>query len=179
MKPDSIETKLFKFALENKNDILQKLPHPMDNIRDLENNMFSHLYEKKLIPSKIKKQIRRYANKINTSTASIGSSSSDLIKNENPSFVNHSKWDQREIEATSTISVNTTPKKYTCKRQNYYTVRNGEIVQLTQNDSVKRLEIETINRLSIEEIKAIPKFKDYIAGSPSKVCTLDYPYFYV
>ncbi|GJQ78822.1 hypothetical protein Trydic_g2664 [Trypoxylus dichotomus] len=150
MKPNSVETKLLKFALENKNIPSVKLPHPMDDIKLLETNLFSHLDEEKLKPSRIQKQIRRHVHKIDAISISgdTGLISNQRFEAPNHQFVNESKWDQQTSELTLTSA------KY------------------MEKNSTKNIEIETTYRLSIDQIRAIPKFSDYTPGLPSNILYL-------
>lgn len=171
MKPNSTETKLLRFALENQTVSPINFPHPMDHVQDISTNLFSHLYQEKLVPSKIQKQIRRYANKLNagSSTESKHLDVSEQYQRVSHNFVKDSKWDQQVTTSIKSTPVNCSQKIYSCLPQNYYTIRNGEIIKLGSSSSIREIRIDRAHQLSVDEIRAIPKFKDYTTGLPSKV----------
>lgn len=87
-----------------------------------------------------------------------------------------SLWDVTE----SVIHTNKTSnsKIYSCKEKKLFTIKNGKIVQITKknNEDIDTIEKEKdsnknelISRLSVEDIKKIPKFQNYEEGTPSKV----------
>lgn len=64
-------------------------------------------------------------------------------------------------------------KVYSCQRANYYTIKDGKIVKVNVNDeSIEKdeLNMHSVNkRLTEDEIRQDPKFKNYERGTPSKV----------
>lgn len=127
------------------------------------------------------------------------SSYSNLTKNKPSSLWDILDKPQRGMVRNQTAVLT---KVHSCKEKTLYTVRNGKIVQLDKkdlkqldncedkneqqkcdhgkpfvavnisSDGVNKLEIE--QRLTLEEIKQIPRFKDYGMGEPSQVnCNLN------
>lgn len=177
IKPDSVETKLFKFALENSKKT-PRFPHPMDNIKSLENDLFPrhpeiHSYNPKDI-SLIRKKARKLANKLENRNKPANLEKCDRkSKNfdDKQAFFNTtnvSKWDL-EVSKKLTENKSKAMKLFTCKTQNFYIIKNGEIVKL------KPEEVDSNNlgvarqKLSLDEIKEIPRFKNYNEGIPSNV----------
>ncbi|XP_044256101.1 RNA-binding protein 41-like isoform X2 [Tribolium madens] len=149
-KPTSVETKLLKFALENDH---RKSTHggPMDQLKNVEQQLIND--SSPINIKKIRKKARRLAKQINSS---VNPPNEPIIQNQSL----HTKWDSK-------ISVTTPPQKepktYTCKSQNYYTIKDGEIIQINHTPEKK---------LSIEEIRKIPKFQNYDKGTPCSVLFL-------
>lgn len=160
--------------MQNKSANEEKFPHPMDNLKLMEKNLITRLSEKTLTPSKIQKEIRRRANKIASFDTNRITTNDLKIKDEEAhAFVNESKWD---MQGKNDITPEHVAKVYTCKQQNVYTIKNGKIIKLSQDKIPKKINIQMENKLSIEEIKTILKFKNYDIGLPSKVCLLMYTY---
>ncbi|KAF2899637.1 hypothetical protein ILUMI_06546 [Ignelater luminosus] len=181
IKPNSVETKLLKFALNNQKDKNKSvLPDPI-NIKEIEHDRFSYLNETPLPSiSKIRRKARKLLNRVNKVSNSEMTISNDQFMSNNSykhvednTFVKSSKWDitvpEKEENTTKIIE----KKVYMCKPQNYYTIRNGEIVKLSKSEcEAKQLQIISTAKLSTEEIKKLPKFQNYESGKPSKVLYL-------
>lgn len=154
VKPNSTETKLLQFALNNKKQNDVTLPHPMDHIKEIEEARFG--IAEQVNVNKIRKKARNWRNKI----AKIGNSVQEIKPPGKICFTAKTKWDVKESETNETV------KQYTCKQQRLYTVRNGEIVEINSQNLTENSN-KTLQRISIEEIKN--KFKNYEEGEPTKV----------
>lgn len=164
IKPQSVETKLLRFALENTKDIKPVSTSSVD-IKDIEKQRFEHLADSYLPPiSVIRKKSRKLQRRLNTTP-----NFQDIPLK--PPVNSKSKWDIK----TNTESVPNIPivekKVFTCLPRSYYTIRNGEIVKLT-NSEISTKHLDVAPKLSLEEIKELPKFKGYSPGVPSKVLYL-------
>ncbi|KAB0799491.1 hypothetical protein PPYR_07371 [Photinus pyralis] len=164
IKPNSIETKLLKFALGNTK---QTPSHPITSvdIKDIEAQRFRHLNNSNLASiSTIRKKSRKLQRRLDKTCNVPDVSTPDLPLN------TKSKWDLK----TAVESVPNIPfvqkKTYTCSPRSYYTIHNGEIVPLTNSGIPEQHLVAT--KLSLDEIKALPRFKDYSPGNPSKVLYL-------
>ncbi|RZC41288.1 RNA-binding protein 41-like, partial [Asbolus verrucosus] len=160
-KPTSIETKLLKFALENQQKSTEKLPHPMDDIKNIEMQFTGN------ISSINTKKIRRRARNLQKQIDAISTITvkEPLTVFKNSPFSESSKWDVKEFPKEQSDK----KKVYSCKPQNYYTIKDGEIVKI---NSVDRNRKYTGDKLSVEEIKKIPKFENYTTGVPSSTLYL-------
>lgn len=174
VKPNSVETKLLKFALDsNKRDSV-KLPHPMDQIKEIEGDCFGHLQSSPLPTlNKIQKKCRNLANKIKR-TGGVEKTSPNFISTEkekgNAAFVSVSKWDSKEVTETR---IEVKPSKvYTCNPGNLYTIKDGQIVRINKDSNSCNVS-EVNKRLSIEEIKKIDRFQNYEPGDPTNVSICD------
>lgn len=88
-----------------------------------------------------------------------------------------SLWDVTEpVENVKTFE---NPKLYSCRKEKLFTIRNGVIVEITNEnknkcnsrveDPVTATENQRVDRLTEAEIKAIPRFSGYQKGTPSMV----------
>lgn len=87
--------------------------------------------------------------------------------------VKQSKWDVKEVPLTPTRlcktflekanpePLNNAQKVYTCKPQQLFTIVDGKIVKLDNKDESQRL--------TLNEIRDLPHFRNYEQGNPSKV----------
>lgn len=157
VKPNSFETKTLSFRLKNKqapNDI----PRAIDDIASIEKEFLDDLgtFEKQNI-DKIRKKARNLADKINSLDESIPEPPKPDRRVENL-FVTSSNWDVKE-----TVNEVKETKRYECKNQKFYTIVDGEIVEMDSN-KCKKAELK---KLSVEEIRSLPKFHNYESGTPS------------
>lgn len=158
-----METKLLKFAINNKETEAQ-LPHPLNNIKQIESQLFPKVTRELIDVKKIRRKARKLAGKLNTnySTNIVSSTQSQsLVKN------NISKWDVKE--ATPDVLNKKENKLHTCLPQTYYTIRDGQIVKLNKGSTDYTTSSTNRQQLTLDEIKQIPKFKNYKIGVPSKV----------
>ncbi|CAH0561076.1 unnamed protein product [Brassicogethes aeneus] len=158
VKPDSTETKLLKFALNNEGK-KEKLPHPMDNIQEVENNLNKNV---DLFSSVDVKKIRKKARSLARQINELNQIQPIEYKNNNKSrpITKNSKWDKQETQKEVKVHEN---KLYSCKKQSLYTIKDGKIVQI-QGDSKIIDTNKKPNKLTIKEIKSMDKFKNYEPG---------------
>lgn len=171
IKPNSTETKLLKFALSNKAKET-RIAHPIDNIKSIEQKLFPILTTDPQNVAKIRKKARKLAAIIadNTSSNAVQLQSRDNLVQAhkftlNPNLKRSSKWDIQSDLADNLP----TKKVFTCLPQNYYTIRSGEIIKLDDKETKERNLVDLKKRLSVEEIRNLPKFKNFDKGTPSKV----------
>ncbi|KAK4886743.1 hypothetical protein RN001_003014 [Aquatica leii] len=164
IKPNSIETRLLKFALNNSQNAIAPIPQPIDSIIEIEKDRFPNLKEESLPKvNTIRRKARKLQNRLNNLKAQDPQKTSSVT-----GLLSNSKWDLREREPFKQSLKTSKKKVYTCSPINYYTIKNNEIVNL--NGYKEKTETEC--KLSLEAIKQLPKFKDYIPGSPSKEVNL-------
>lgn len=164
IKPNSIETKLLKFALGNAKQI-ESRPFPSVDLKDIEARRFQYLNDSNLASiSNIRKKSRKLQRRLDKTFNMPDVSSPNLPLN------TKSKWDLKTaVESVPDIPL-VQKKTYTCSPRSYYTIRNGKIVPLT-NPTISE-QHPVASKLSLEEIKELSKFKDYSPGNPSKVLYL-------
>lgn len=93
---------------------------------------------------------------------------------------NKSLWDVTEPVQSSVKTK--PPKMYTCRSEKLFTIRNGVIVEITNQDRnlTNSNENKTLeknhwrDRLTEAEIKEIPRFSSYQKGTPSSVCIFSF-----
>ncbi|KAJ3658677.1 hypothetical protein Zmor_010402 [Zophobas morio] len=163
-KPSSVETKLLKFALENEQKDL--LPGPMDLITGVEEELM-----KNLAPVDVKK-IRKKARSLAKQIDDIGNPTlkEPIIKEpraDGAAFCRKTKWDLKECKVENNKA--TESKVFTCKPQNYYTIRDGVILKINNAPESDNNSTKQQKKLSVEEIKKIPKFENYEKGISSKI----------
>lgn len=181
VKPNSIETNLLKFALNNvkkTNDVHDET----DPFKALEKDFTKCIHKEsepnvniRKLQKKVQRQLRNISKRIEAIT----------VPTKNPTFdysetsASNSKWDIKDtdlqalsnnstngsISSSSTIGNSVASK--TTSSGNRYTIRNGTIIKLE-----KVIDFKQCKKLSIEEIKNIPKFSEYTAGLPSKILYL-------
>lgn len=158
-KPSSIETKLLKFALENE-EKQKELPGPMDDIKQVEQQLV-----KNISPVNIKK-IRKRARNLAKQITLIEDPPLEEPKIRTKSVVinSNTKWDSKQRDEITKLEIKE-KKTYSCQSQNFYTIKNGEIVKVNSPESETK-------KLTIDEIKKISKFQNYEKGEPSKVLYL-------
>lgn len=172
VKPNSLETKLLKFALDSEKQDNVKLPHPMDQIKEIENDCFGHLQSSPL-PSfnKIRKKCRNLANKIkHIDSVEITPPNTALSKKDPTNFVSVTKWDSKEI--TESCTGQKPSKLYSCSPGNLYTIKDGQIIRINKDNSSVSCKCDnskSYKQLSIEEIKKIERFQNYEPGNPTNV----------
>ncbi|KAF5290566.1 hypothetical protein FQA39_LY14695 [Lamprigera yunnana] len=159
VKPNSIETKLLKFALSNQNSTKFTLPsHPINNIVNIQQNLFKHLNNQP-IPSlnRIRHKARKLRNRINLQQCTLNSAIT-------VPYVGTSKWD---VTAECEEHMPTYIKKeiHSSTLPNYYTIKDGIIIKISEIRESDKFN----SKLTLEEIKQLPKQKDYSIGVPSKV----------
>ncbi|EFA02104.2 RNA-binding protein 41 [Tribolium castaneum] len=146
-KPTSVETKLLKFALENEQK--NSVPGPLDQLKSVEQQLMTDLAPVNV--KKIRKKARRLGKQINSGNPPLNEPEIQFQTSGN------TKWDLKD---SPQIPIT---KTYTCdKPPNYYTIKDGQIIQINQ----------TVTKLSLEEIRNLPKFQNYDKGTPSNVLFL-------
>lgn len=175
IKPNSLETKLLKFALDSQKHDSIKMPHPMDQIKQIESDCFGHLQSSPLPTlNKIQKKCRNLANKIKRfdGVEPTSTNITSTEKEKDMTFVSFSKWDSKEITESR---IEKKPSKiYTCNPGNLYTIKDGQIIRINKDCDNSYVNnscdvSEGNKRLSIEEIKKIDRFRNYEPGAPSNV----------
>ncbi|KAJ4432420.1 RNA-binding protein 41-like isoform X2 [Periplaneta americana] len=199
VKPNSEHTKLLQFALSCQQSAsstdLRPLSHPINKLKDLEEELFGHLRRKK----KPKKSLNTASSPKFKSKE--GTSTSLNITSNKPS----SLWDLKDTctikSASCGLAQTDKPSRvYTCKPETFYTIKDKTIVPISkvpplppasrspsqsssgccgqpfvvsdlETSDVKTLCKEDIekNRLSVEEIKLLPRFQNYEKGTPTEV----------
>lgn len=178
LKPNSIETKLLKFAIENEKSYgTNTIIHSIDSVKQTEIELLNRLNHTPLSPSKVQKRLRNLSKRIKN-IGKIPQTSTDTSFLKTYCNKGSSKWDCT-IQQNPTKS--TPPKTYGCKPQTMYTIKDGKIVNLLDVTPGKQI-FDINSKMSVEEIKQHPKFKNYKSGTPSKVMTyifshLQYLYF--
>lgn len=167
VKPNSTETKLLQFALNNEKRCSTSIPYPMDSIKEIEKQYFGNI--ERLNLNKIRKKARNLQNKVAKVGINMIEENCPKKKSSECDFSVNSKWDVKEsvISVTSTSKM---AKEYTCKPQKLYTIEDGRIVQLdTTNQSINTFNVHSRERINLEEIKKDPKFANYEEGEESRV----------
>lgn len=166
VKPNSTETKLLQFAMDNRKLGNSSAPNPMDGVKEFEKQWFGST--EKLDLSKIRKKARNLQNKI----AKIGNTVGENCPRKRPydvGFSSNSKWDVKEsvpCEQTAPKIV----KQYTCKPQKLYTIKDGQIVEINSvGQAENTIKNDGSERVSLEDIKKHPRFANYETGEESKV----------
>lgn len=174
IKPESTETKLLKFALSNQRRD-EPSAQPMKNLKMLHDDLLQRGETPNCV--KIRREARKLARRIQSvkdrkekGENKIETESANLKKEhlfiEGELVTIKSKWDMRE--APQECVKPTARKTYTCKPQHFYTIKNGQIVKLTPEEvEAKNLSGEK-QKLSLEEIRKLPKFTNYEEGAPSE-----------
>lgn len=165
VKPNSHETKLLKFALSNERQNCDDMPHPMDNIKQIEEERFGNTTTEKIPLNKIRKKARNLTNKIAKIRNTV-EENTEKIQVGRIKYSANSKWDVKESipeEPKPNVA-----KHYSCKPERLYTIKDGEIVQITRSNPTSHL----LERVNLEEIKSNPKFANYTEGEPSNVIFL-------
>lgn len=172
IKPDSTETKLFKFALActSTKEPFSPIDHPINSLSQLEKQLFQ---ERVNIPSlkKRRKQARKYLDCIKPSTPLNCITQQNFLSQE-------SKWDIRQT--SSCDQPHKVKKIYTCETPSKQIQINNDLEEDAkpvsckgkpfigwQLQSIKNYTL--LERISEKEIKAIPRFVNYEKGLPSQV----------
>ncbi|KAF7281220.1 hypothetical protein GWI33_005010 [Rhynchophorus ferrugineus] len=173
LKPNSLETKLLKFVSETQKIV--DLPGPMDELPDIEKRLSETIKDYSSIDyKKIQKKARSIGNKITNLKCEIR----NIDNFENNSIIPlkqlgaESKWDVHERVSGESSKIINKSKIYDCKPQMLYTIRNGQIVQLNSTPQGNQVSITDKSKLTLDEIKKIPKFANYEPGIPSKILFL-------
>lgn len=174
-KPQSVETKLLKFALENEQGVaVIPSSDPMTIVKQLERDLFGCGSDSVQSTGAIRRKARKLARRAEAGEQSHCASSVKVFLPKIERLVNDSKWDVKSKSEEVKV-VTGKAKVYGCAAdkasQNYYTVKDGVIVKLDQ-DKVVIGEADTdsdCRRLSIEDIRKIPKFEQFHFGTPTKV----------
>ncbi|XP_030750713.1 RNA-binding protein 41-like isoform X1 [Sitophilus oryzae] len=176
LKPNSIETKLLKFATENIQNTQKLVSNgPMDELSNMEKQItesiqqYTHLDYKK-----IRKKARSLGNKIislEDDIKNIGNcDNSTKLKDKLP---NNSLWDIKEKPTIPNTKIIEKSKTYSCKPETLYTIKNDQIIKLDDTELKKNSQNNSCkSKLSIEEIRNIQKFSDYETGIPSRMLFL-------
>ncbi|ERL86580.1 hypothetical protein D910_03987 [Dendroctonus ponderosae] len=165
VKPQSLETKLLKFVTVNNPQ--KHLSGPMDELPALEKQFMKDIED--LSQCNVKK-IRKTARSLARRIESLDCRVAPANYTEPANLKRDTLWDVKELISAPTKQVQTVDKtrKYGCKPQDLYTVKDGTIIKLTADRTV----IETGQKLSLNELKNIAKFSNYEAGQPSNVLFL-------
>lgn len=157
IKPQSSETKLLKFATQNqgKSDSCKET---LNILPDLAKEFTSTLEEfsESQTKKRVLKKIRRKARALGEEITQLNSEQPDVIGPQQcpdtglPNLNKNSLWDV-------TKEPSQTERNIGCKTQKFYTIKNGNIVQINNK----------VEQLTVEEIRKIPKFADYNAKTPS------------
>lgn len=194
-KPGSLHTRLLEFALSCKNDSEEDSrppDHPINHLDELQKRLFPDKQKPVVLASTVLRKRRQQLEALNPQQGP--SSYSDISKNKPSSL-----WDVLDKRQIATAEKQTTSpaKVYACREETLYTVRDGKIVQLDKKDINQVGKCEDMNkqqkcdygkrfvavnagdegvnvpeieqRLTLEEIKQIPWFKDYETGEPSQI----------
>jgi hypothetical protein len=155
VKPNSLETKLLKFALANKSR--RETPkafvppnHPINHLKSLESQLLAD-------PIALSKRYRRLRKK-----NLIEEFEEMQTAEQKPSS---SQWD---IVSHSTVQ----PKKrkvYTCTQETLYTISQGKIVKLSDLNSSNEINLNALkfSPLPDSEIRKLDKFSNYSRGEPT------------
>ncbi|KAI8440820.1 hypothetical protein MSG28_009132, partial [Choristoneura fumiferana] len=158
--------------------------HPMNELKELEDNMFGHLKDKKLPITKRRKILRRLVRrKERILSKSIDIGGVPVNKEAKPG----SLWDVRDATKRAKIP----RSRIGPKDRTMYTIRNNKIVRLKpvrREQQVQNQQYEAVDivmpvnaaeeqllegtKMCIDDIKKIERFKDYEPGVPSKVLYL-------
>lgn len=197
IKPNSEHTRLLQFALScqpsGSNRDLRPLSHPINNLKDLEQQLFGHLAKKDQQKQKSKKSLSASTPKFKSQQTT----SKKIL-----SYGARTLWDLKDTSSIKSPSKET-PKAchvYSCKPETLYTVKDKNIVPLSEVpplsvsvrsashsssgcngepfvvSDIEGSEIKTLckediqrNKMSVEQIKLLPRFQNYDKGSPSQV----------
>ncbi|XP_065158007.1 RNA-binding protein 41-like [Atheta coriaria] len=136
---------------------------PMDSIKEMDS-----IYKEatnQLTPdiNKIRRKARKVANRLRKDDVT-----TVPVTTVTPTLNCDSKtlWDKTEIPENKTSRKQTV--QYTCKNQNFYTIKDGEIIKI-DNQPNKTKVPQVTGQLSLEEIKQLPQFTNYQPGKPSNV----------
>lgn len=197
VKPNSEHTRLLQFALScqqsGSNRDLRPLSHPINKLKDLEQQLFGHLSMKDQQKQKSKKSLSASTPKFKSQKTT----SKKLL-----SYGVRALWDVKDTSSTKSPYKGTSKARhvYSCKPETLYTVKDKQIVPLSQVpplpvsvrsashsssgcngepfvvSDIEGSEIKTLcrediqrNKLSVEQIKLLPRFQNYDKGSPSQV----------
>lgn len=160
----------------------------MNEIKELEENLFGHIKNDDIIPiTKRRKILRRFERKKVRIIAQSKQIISIPIKDNLPQ-VNRpgSLWDIKEIP---TKVQKTQEKLIGPKKQTMYTIRDNKIVRLEPVRERQELRVDEYRavdivipvnaaeqqllegtKMCVDEIRKIERFKNYEPGIPSKVC---------
>ncbi|KAL1509255.1 hypothetical protein ABEB36_004019 [Hypothenemus hampei] len=167
LKPQSIETKLFKFASEN-NSKTCRLLGPLDELPELENEFMNDIRNfSKCDLKKIRKKARSLGHKIDKLNEA---TTSTISKTKTSAVSRPTLWDVREKPPSSgeKVEIINKDKIYTCKQQNWYTIRDGKIVKI-----IDKMEKDCVTKkLTLENLKNNPRFVNYERGNPSQTLFL-------
>ncbi|CAH1123537.1 unnamed protein product [Ceutorhynchus assimilis] len=140
-------------------------PNPLDELANLEKDFMNTgtNYSKRDIKI-IRKKARSLGNKINDlEKTEISATDFNIYKLNRVTL-----WDiKQKPPQKECVNVMNKNKKYSCDPQTIYTVRNGQIIKLNTND-----DLEKNKKLTIAEIKKIPKFSMFEPGHPSNILLL-------
>jgi hypothetical protein len=173
---------------------MRPLNHPINHLKDLEQQLFGHLAKRDQQQRKSKKSLSA------SSAPKFKSKQSKCMKLQ--TFGERTLWDLKDTSVTNS-SLNATTKAchiYSCKPETLYTIKDKKIVPVSEVPSfpvsvrsashsssgcngqpfvvsdIKDSEIKTLcrediqrNRLSMEEIRLLPRFQNYDKGPPSQV----------
>lgn len=174
-KPQSVETKLLKFALENEQTVVVIPPSdPMTIVKQLERDLFGYESGNIQSTSAIRRKARKLARRAEVGEQSNCTNSAKVFLPKIERLVNDSKWDVKSKSKEVKV-VTSKAKLYGCASdkasQNYYSVKDGVIVKLNQDKMlIEGADTESdCRRLPIEDIRKIPKFEQFHFGTPTKV----------
>lgn len=161
--------------------------HPMNNINEIAQNLFTHLMNDEIMPiTKRRKILRRLERKKDRILARENQIDIGIIPSTSKVERPESLWDLKEMPRKQ-------PKKKSVrafigpKKPTMYTVKDNKIVRLepvhinNRNEQfnavdivapINNAEVQLLEgtKMSLDNIKKIERFKDYEPGFPSKVC---------
>ncbi|KAL1116120.1 hypothetical protein AAG570_005615 [Ranatra chinensis] len=183
VKPNSLETKLLRFALTN------QLAHnrhrypcvnlpgdPINRLKDLESQILAD-------PIRLSKKYRNKRKKILEESHCIQKADNKPVEIRS----GDSLWDVVEFKkVTNPTEEQKQQRVYTCSKETLYTIEDGKIVACSEEDknsgvaednrkpsvtfvSAERMERVELNSKSDSEISQIKRFSDYERGNPSNV----------
>ncbi|XP_026317987.1 uncharacterized protein LOC113228806 [Hyposmocoma kahamanoa] len=185
---ESIEANIFE-KLQKKPIKFYPEGHPMNELKQLEDNLFGHLKSDIIPITKRRKILRRLERKTERILAQQKQLMASDSKTDNePPIVNRpgSLWDVREIPKRQEQTLKC--KIIGPKKKTMYTIKDNKILRLEHINGEKSNEYKAVDivipvneaeqqllegtKMCIDDIKKIERFKDYMPGVPSKVLYL-------
>lgn len=165
----------------------------MNELKQLEDNLFGHLKSDIIPITKRRKILRRLERKTERILAQQKQLMTSDSKTDNePPIVNRpgSLWDVREIPKRQEQTLKC--KIIGPKKKTMYTIKDNKILRLEHINGEKSNEYKAVDivipvneaeqqllegtKMCIDDIKKIERFKDYIPGVPSKVSCVNNKY---
>lgn len=165
----------------------------MNELKQLEDNLFGHLKSDIVPITKRRKILRRLERKKERILAQDKQlMTPDTATHNEPPTVKHpgSLWDTKEIPKKQEQALKC--KIIGPKKKTVYTIKDNKILRLEQINEEKPNEYKTVDivipineaeeqllegtKMCIDDIKKIERFKDYVPGVPSKVSSITIKY---